>query len=79
MYVKLEVLLKFVHFMQSKTLWIPSLNLRHTEMDALKRKDSMLSDQHVYAVNELLIHQYPHLQGLHSTLLKQTSSGISSH
>ena len=33
----------------------------------------MLTDQHMHAVNKLLLQQYPHLQGLHSTLLIQSS------
>ena len=59
--------------MQLKEFWILSLSLRYQERDDLESKSSMLSDQHMYAVNKLLSQQYPHLQGLHSTLLIQSS------
>ena len=43
------------------------------EKEVLKTRGGMLNDWHMYAVNKLLTQQYPHLQGLHSTLLNQTS------
>lgn len=33
----------------------------------------MLTDRHMFAVNKLLKVQFPHVQGLHSTLLVQRS------
>ena len=62
--------------MQLWSFWVPSFDLRHLERAALERRGSMLTDQHMYAVNKLLSQQYPHLQGLHSTLLTQSSSGF---
>ena len=34
----------------------------------------MLTDKHIYAATKLLMKQFPHLQGLQSTLLSQKKS-----
>ena len=52
--------------------WVRNLDLRNFDM-AVILKNGMLSDRHMHAVNKLMKVQFPHLQGLHSTLLVQTS------
>ena len=37
------------------------------------KKNGKLCDRHMHAANKLLAVQFPHLQGLQSTLLSQTS------
>ena len=56
--------------------WVPELNLTMRDKDVLESPDGMLTDRHMDAVRKLLASQYPHLQGLQSSLLCQTETGF---
>ena len=42
----------------------------------LRVNGGLLCDRHMYAANKLLARQYPHLDGLNSTLLSQSPTGF---
>ncbi len=52
-------------------MWQKGLDMR--VWDKLVIRDGMLCDRIMFAANKLLAIQFPHLQGLKSTLLSQTS------
>ena len=51
--------------------WKENLDLRAIDKAVVRR--GKLCDRHMYAAQKLLAAQFPHLQGLQSTLLSQTS------
>ncbi len=53
--------------------WVPDLGLK-TRDKAIIEKGGLLTDQHVHTARKVLAEQFPHLQGLQSTLLVQTGS-----
>lgn len=52
-------------------MWKKNLGL--TVRDKVALRKGKLCDRHMHAANKLLAAQFPHLQGLQSTLLSQTS------
>ena len=52
-------------------MWKENLDLRVADQVVVRK--GLLGDRIMNAVNKLLIVQFPHLQGLQSTLLSQTS------
>lgn len=52
-------------------MWVPNLDLKVSDRAELRR--GKLGDKHMHAAQKLLALQYPHLQGLKSTLLSQKS------
>ena len=56
--------------------WVPELNLTLKEKLVLESPDGMLTDKHMDAANRLLRSQFPHLQGLQSSLISQSRNGF---
>ena len=56
--------------LQSSDFWLRDLDLRYRDKAAVRANGGMLCDRHMHAANQLLSQQYPHLQGLHSTLFQ---------
>ena len=52
-------------------LWLPELDFNFQDKIIIEEK-GMLSDKHMLAVSKLLKVQFPHMQGLHTTLLSQS-------
>ena len=50
-------------------MWVSDLDLRVSDKAQVRR--GKLGDKHMHAAQKLLALQYPHLQGLKSTLLGQ--------
>ena len=70
--VMYDVIVTYVH---QASYWNRNLDMRIADRIYLL-ENGMLSDRHMYAVNELMAKQFPLLQGLHSTLLAQRASGF---
>ena len=58
-------------YIQMERMWKENLDLRVIDKVVLIK--GKLSDRYMHAANKLLAAQSPHLQGLQSTLLSQSS------
>lgn len=56
--------------------WVPELYLTLKEKLVLESPDGMLTDKHMDAVSRLLRSQFPHFQGLQSSLISQSRNGF---
>ena len=50
--------------------WVHSLDLKSNDRIVIQ-KNGLLNDKHMHAVHKLLRKQFPHINGLQSTLLSQ--------
>ena len=58
-----------------QSLWVKDLDLNLSDKKILM-SGKYLSDKHMQAANLLLKKEFPHLQGLQTTLLSQTEEGF---
>ena len=62
-------------FQTGDCFWIEDLNLKESDKIAIQSGDC-LNDHHMHAAHEMLRKQFPHVDGLQSTLLCQNDGLI---